>query len=142
MNSQIRRANIGDANAIAALLDQLGYPDNGGLLAKIEKVIAIQTEHILVYEESSAILAVIALHIVPELALAGDTATIKYFVVAEHMRGNGIGQQLEEACCAIAKAKSCARIQLHCGEQRERTHQFYYNLGYEESPKFFTKAFI
>lgn len=139
MNLQIRRAEISDAEAIAQLLDQLGYPNS--TLEKIKRIITLENDYILVHEDASAINAVIALHIVPELALQGDTATIKYLVVDENMRGKNIGEQLEKACCEIAQSRGCTRIQLHCGEQRTRTHEFYYRLGYTESPKFLEKTF-
>ncbi|UKB85752.1 GNAT family N-acetyltransferase [Chryseobacterium sp. MEBOG06] len=130
-----------DQNAVAVLLDQLGYPDTGEFIAqKIKNLLNDPDEYLTVVENSEGkVTAFISIHIIPQIALKGDFARISYFSVDENFRSSGLGKQLEEYCEKIARTRKCDRIEVHCNGKREKAHQFYYRQGYTESPKYLIK---
>ncbi|WZB65004.1 GNAT family N-acetyltransferase [Achromobacter xylosoxidans] len=50
------------------------------------------------------------------------------------------GRALEEAAEALARARGCDRIEVHCHERRVDAHRFYHRQGYAESPKYLMKS--
>jgi GNAT superfamily N-acetyltransferase len=58
---------------------------------------------------------------------------IPELVVSKEMRNLGIGKKLIHHCKILAKKKGCYRIRLESGNQRKESHNFYKNLGFEQS---------
>lgn len=58
---------------------------------------------------------------------------IPELIVTKELRNSGIGKKLIQHCMTIAKKKGCYRIRLESGNQRKESHQFYKNLGFEQS---------
>ena len=87
----------------------------------------------------SGILGLLSLHIIPQIALAGDFARISYFAVETSTRSNGIGRRMEEYATQLAREKGCELIEVHCHSRRARAHEFYARQGYNESPKYLIK---
>ncbi len=147
----IRLAKPADAPAVENLLQQLGYSGTSGFLAqRLEKMLDDPDERVLVYEappdaargRASAqpeVVAIVSLHFIPQLALAGDFARISYFSVDDRFRSKGIGQEMEEHIVALARERHCDRIEVHCHWQRGDAHRFYFRQGYEEAPKYLIK---
>jgi GNAT superfamily N-acetyltransferase len=141
----------------------------GFLAQKLERMLNDPDERVLVYEtdgprdESAAmqseargqasaqpetrsgaaaqpeVVALVSLHFIPQLALAGDFARISYFAVDDRFRSKGIGQEMEEYIVARARERHCDRIEVHCHWQRGDAHRFYFRQGYEEAPKYLIK---
>jgi GNAT superfamily N-acetyltransferase len=63
---------------------------------------------------------------------------IPELVVLEKYQKQGIGKKLIDSCITLAKEKKCHRIRLESGNQRKESHQFYKNLGFEQSALSFT----
>jgi GNAT superfamily N-acetyltransferase len=147
----IRLAKPADAPAIENLLQQLGYSGTGGFLnQKLERMLDDPDERVFVYEVDSPhargqasarpeVVALVSLHFIPQLALAGDFARISYFAVDDRFRSKGIGHQMEEHIVALARQRHCDRIEVHCHWQRGDAHRFYFRQGYEEAPKYLIK---
>lgn len=138
----IRPATLRDTDAICVLLGELGGYDDARefLPGRLGAIIHHPDHYLLVCEIDGELAGLSSLHIIPELGLPSDTAILRYLVVRALGRGQGVGRLLEQRCCEIARQRGCGRIQLHCAEQRARAHVFYRGLGYEESPKWFTKG--
>ncbi|MBE9139515.1 GNAT family N-acetyltransferase [Nodosilinea sp. LEGE 07088] len=137
---EIRPGEVTDSEAIAALLADLGYFVDPDLLTQN---IRNQQQHpdatLLVAVDADTVVGVISLHFIPQLALKGDFCRISYFCVSPGTRGQGIGMALEAAATALAQARGCDRIEVHCHARRELAHQFYAGQGYTESPKYLIK---
>jgi GNAT superfamily N-acetyltransferase len=58
---------------------------------------------------------------------------IPELIVTKELRNSGIGKKLIQHCITFAKKKGCYRIRLESGNQRKESHQFYKNLGFEQS---------
>jgi N-acetylglutamate synthase-like GNAT family acetyltransferase len=136
----IRPARKADAPAIENLLQQLGYSGTGGFLVqKLERMLDDPDERVFVYEVDGDAVALVSLHFIPQLALAGDFARISYFAVDDRFHSKGIGHQMEEYIVSLARERHCDRIEVHCHWQRGDAHRFYFRQGYEEAPKYLIK---
>ncbi|MGG6241693.1 GNAT family N-acetyltransferase [Nodosilinea sp. AN01ver1] len=137
----IRPGGMDDSGAIAALLSDLGYPATADSVASnLSRQLAHPDAELLVAVENDAVIGLISLHFIPQLALTGDYCRISYFCVAPEVRSQGVGAALEAAACGLARARGCDRIEVHCHSRRELAHQFYYRQGYTESPKYLQKS--
>lgn len=67
------------------------------------------------------------------------TATIDELIVSNDFRNRGIGRQLLDKACDVAREKSCYRIELHSNIGRTGAHKFYEKYGFEKSSYFFKK---
>ncbi len=138
---QVRNARQEDADRIAGLLAQLGYPGTEPFIrGKIEALLGHPDAELAVAVENDLVVGFISMHFIPQIALPGDFARISYLCVDESVKGSGVGHLLEEWCERIANEQGCDRIELHCHSRREAAHRFYYRLGYEESPKYLMKT--
>jgi GNAT superfamily N-acetyltransferase len=63
---------------------------------------------------------------------------IPELIVTKDLRNSGIGKKLIQHCMILAKEKDCYRIRLESGNQRNESHKFYKNLGFEQSALSFT----
>lgn len=137
---RIRTARAADAPALGALLTALDYPGSEAFIAaRLEQLLTHPDAQLLVAEEAGQVLGFISLHVIPQLALAGDFCRISYFCVSDAVRSQGIGAALEQAAEQAARERGCERIELHCAERRQGAHRFYARQGYMESPKYLTK---
>lgn len=129
--------------AIAALLTELGYPVTAAFAAaSIERQLAHPDAVLLVAVSGGAVAGLISLHFIPQLALTGDFCRISYLCISPDMRGQGIGAALEAAAAALARARGCDRIELHCHARRHQAHRFYARQGYVESPKYLQRPVL
>ncbi|QQE65580.1 GNAT family N-acetyltransferase [Leptolyngbya sp. BL0902] len=136
----IRPATVADSAVIAMLLDALGYPVE---LDFLNRSIQRQLDHddavLLVAEVEQAVVGVISLHFIPQLALPGDFCRISYLCVSPEARGQGVGTALEEQAYQLAQERGCDRLEVHSHSRRLQAHRFYARQGYAESPKYWVK---
>ncbi|WNL44950.1 GNAT family N-acetyltransferase [Dyella sp. BiH032] len=138
---ELRDALAADADAIAQLLDVLGYPGTAPFIrTRIAQLLAHPDARLVVAADGARVVGVISLHFLPQLALAGDFCRISYLCVDESARGGGIGAMLEARAAALARARGCDRIELHCHARRTDAHRFYERQGYSESPRYYAKS--
>lgn len=137
----IRPVRIDDHKRISELLEQLGYPGTAPFMAeKIARMIECPDEQVLVYEIQGVVQALISLHFIAQIALAGDFARISYFIIDDRFRGQGIGKEMLEYCSELAKQRRCDRFEVHSHSRRTGAHRFYIREGFEESPKYLIKS--
>lgn len=136
----IRPANVEDASVIEKLLAELGYADTSSFIfTRINELLEHPDAMLFVYESEGKVVALLSLHLIPQIALLGSFLRISYFVVEEKVRSQKIGLELEAFATHIAQEKGCDRIEVHCHERRTDAHRFYKCHGYVESPKYFVK---
>lgn len=137
---EIREAALRDTAALAQLLTQLGYPGTEDFLQRrIVQQLSHEDARLLVADTAGRVVGFISLHIIPQLALAGDFCRVSYLCVEESVRGLGVGALLEHCAEEYAREVGCDRIELHSNVRREAAHRFYARLGYQESPKYLVK---
>ncbi|MFC3532144.1 GNAT family N-acetyltransferase [Vogesella facilis] len=131
MNPTLRPARPADADALAALATQLGYPtDRATLAARLALLLAAPEQHfVCVVEAEGRVCGWI--HGFERPLLESDSCVeVGGLVVAEDCRGQGLGARLLAACEAWAAARDVAEVSVRCAEQRHAAHRFYRREGY------------
>ena len=126
----IRPARSFDAAALAELVTQLGYPTNAAAAADRLARLDSRPDHaVFVADESSGVAGFI--HVCVVETLENDPyAEIKGLIVAEALRGRGIGRELVAAAECWAGERSLTRIRVRSNVKRERARRFYERDGY------------
>lgn len=126
----VRAAAAGDAEALAPLTGELGYPATGEEVARRLALLAGSGgDAVLVAEVGAAIAGWI--HIAEVRSLENDPyAEIRGLVVTERLRGRGIGARLVAAAEEWAVAQGLPRVRVRSNVTRTRTHAFYERMGY------------
>ena len=124
---EIRPVTIGDAAALAPLLEQLGYPATvDEIRARLEGLDATAT---VLVASKTALIGFVAVAITNDF-IAGRRATIRGLVVAECSRGTGFGAALLAAAERWAFERGAGSIGVRSNVIRGRAHAFYERNGY------------
>ena len=134
----IRRACESDADALALLVGELGYPTEASTARERLNDVTQAGDCVLVALHSSKVIALALLHRTRFLHRPTD-GRISTLVVSEDYRGRGIGARLVEAAESVFRQWGCERVEVSSGEKREAAHRFYGRAGYSEQPKRFIK---
>jgi GNAT superfamily N-acetyltransferase len=139
----IRNAIDKDADHIAILLAQLGYPNDSAFVRRRLAILAErETAQVFVAEQDSIVVGFLSFDREPAFHRDGWIGAITAMCVLDTCRGQGIGKRLVEAAEELAKQRGCVRIAVASGVRRLETHKFYLACGYEEKTKRFVKELI
>lgn len=140
MNVSVRRAAETDAEAIAALSTQLGYPSEVSQAA--DRLHSLQEHRDIrayVAEQDGEVIGFVGVHAFPAFHRDGLHGYITALVVDEKRRGSGAGRALMQAAEAWFAERGVKRVNLTTALHREDAHAFYERLGYTFTGKRFTK---
>ena len=130
----IRRAAPGDAEAIARLVAQLGYPDNDAaqVAARLPVLSAAGGAAFVAVGDARVIgcLTTSLLHVLHRPAPVGR---ISMMVVDEEWRGTGVGRALVAAAEVWMREHGCTIAEVTSRTERIAAHRFYETLGYEKT---------
>jgi len=139
----VRAAAAADADPIAALSGQLGYPATGEEVRQRLIRLAGNAEHAAYVAEApgGGVVGWLHVHLVHLIEL-NTQAEISGLVVDEHWRSRSVGRVLMVSAEDWARAQGCKTIRLRSNVIRERAHVFYERLGYElqKTQKVYRKA--
>lgn len=127
----LRPAQIGDAEAIAVLSTQLGYPaTTEQVLARLGRLLQMPDHCVLLAGVGGNIAG--WAHVERRLNLeSGDRAELMGLVVDERVRRNGVGAKLVEAAEDWAAARGLDTMVVRSNVVREASHAFYRKSGYQ-----------
>lgn len=130
---QIRRARTGDAEAIAQLTTELGYPTTPDqATTRLASLLARESYFIAVAEVSSRVVGWIAAE--RRLILeSGERVEIVGLVVSATARRAGVGAALVHAAEAWAKGQGFQALSVRSNVARVEAHPFYERLGYSRT---------
>jgi N-acetylglutamate synthase-like GNAT family acetyltransferase len=135
----IRDARPDDADAIARLLDQLGYPtDPTAVESRLERL-RIVGDRLVVAEVDGEVVGLAQLHVSPTMALERPAAKIDGLVVDESYRGRGVGRALVAEMEAEARVRGCSLLYITTAARRQDAHEFYRRVGLKETGLRFAK---
>jgi len=142
---KIRRARRGDAERIAQLSSELGYPASAAQVAtRLRQLTPVSKHAVFVAESADAATGVVGwVHVSVAHLLESDIrAEVNGLVVAEGQRSAGAGAKLLEAAEEWARRRGCGGMNVRSNVIRERAHMFYERNGYEhyKTQKAFRKA--
>jgi N-acetylglutamate synthase-like GNAT family acetyltransferase len=128
----VREATVVDSPLLAPLLDELGYPATAAQTApRMRRMLARDDQKILIAENASGALGVLALHVFPSLTYDRDIALIMALVITEKARGLGVGRKLVDRAEVMAKSLGASRLMVTTHNRRADAHVFYERLGFE-----------
>lgn len=127
----IRSAREGDAEPIASLATQLGYPATAADMRDRLQRIQTRTEGAVIVAELGD-LRVCGWIMVTSLTslTSAPRAEVAGLVVDQELRGLGIGSLLLQAAVNWARREGYAEVRVHSNTVRERAHQFYLREGF------------
>lgn len=138
----IRPAEPGDAEELAALLRELGYPNQAADVVRRLSAMNRAREWVLVATERDRVLGLAAYAVIPWLAADGAHCRLTAMVVGPPERSRGIGAALLDAVEARARELGCTVVEVTSGEQRPRAHAFYERHGYWAVSRRFLKPLL
>jgi GNAT superfamily N-acetyltransferase len=129
----VRDARPEDADAVAALLGELGYPSTASEVAqRLELWLAEPHSRVLLAIDRSGVVGSMSVHAIPHLERNGRWLRIESLVVSRESRGNGAGRLLVDAAEKLAETWGCHAIEVTSSRHREGAHAFYRRLGFED----------
>jgi len=127
---RLRAATDGDADNIAALLGELGYPaDAREIPSRLHAMIDAGGAVVLAVDSSGAALGMMALARHATLHSSAPVAYITALVTAQSARHRGIGKMLVEEAKRWARKSGCNRLTVTSAEHRSDAHAFYPSCG-------------
>jgi GNAT superfamily N-acetyltransferase len=127
---EIRAASASDADAIAGLMEQLGYVVSGEEARRRMTAVAAASGAVLVAAIGREIVGCAQVVIEQRLA-EGLYGEIVSLVVDLRRRGEGIGGHLIGAAREWAGSQGASRLRVRCNVKRTEAHAFYAACGFE-----------
>ncbi len=138
---RVRPASLQDADAIASLVTQLGYPsDVAQVAARIELVKTDPDIRALVAEREGQVIGMIGLMVFPAFHRDGQHGYVTALVVDAAVRDSGAGAALLAAGETWFRERGVSKLNLTTALHREDAHRFYEKRGYTYSGKRYTKS--
>ena len=134
----IREAAAADAGALASLICDLGYPVTESEIAERLGQLSLLGEPPLV-AALDGVVGCLSWHVTPVLHRPRPVGRITMLVVAEPVRGRGVGAALVEAAAVRLRAAGCGLVEVTSNARRTDAHLFYERLGYERTSFRFMK---
>ena len=128
----IRPARPQDAERLAALSGELGYPMTAAEAVQRLADLGSHGDHALLVAENGGRVAGWIQVSLPRIFETPKSAEIAGLVVDAAERGRGIGRRLVEAAVEWAGAQGCRAVRVRSNVIRERAHAFYVREGFRE----------
>ncbi len=136
---KVREARPADANEIVKLNRLLGADVEARIVRKGIKTLARDDLAPLVATLNKKIVGVCAISRMVTIHRERPVGRISHLVVAEDVRGQGIGRMLTEAAEQRLKKLGCGLIEVTSNDRLPKAHAFYRHLGYERTSMRFVK---
>jgi len=128
----IRTATAADADALAPLMTQLGYPtEPAAMRARLERIDARPDYRTVVAERDGRIVGMAGMLMGIGWNDDRPWTRVMSLVVTESERGRGTGAALLRAAEEWGRANGAASLHLTAARHREGAHRFYERMGYE-----------
>ncbi|HSD18020.1 MAG TPA: GNAT family N-acetyltransferase [Thermomonas sp.] len=138
--TDLRSAMVVDADDVARLLTELGYPcETGEAADRIDAIAGNDRQALVLARREGAVCGLVALDFMYYLPLGTITCRVTALVVTPTAQGLGIGRQLLKEAERRARGGGASRIELTSGSQRTEAHAFYRACGYKDSSVRFVK---
>ncbi|MCR6663383.1 MAG: GNAT family N-acetyltransferase [Luteimonas sp.] len=139
-DADLRMASLMDADDVAALLSEMGYPcDRIEAAGRINAISDNDRQALVVARVDGVVAGLIALDFMYYLPLGTTTCRITALVVSSGARGQGLGRQLLREAERRARNGGAARLELTSGSQRADAHAFYKACGFGDGTLRFIK---
>ena len=138
---EIRACTPEDAEAVSALLGQLGYRVEPRSAAdRIRQLRETEADPIFLAVADGHVVGVVATHRCRMVQYEKPVLRVTALVVDSGARRRGIGEQLMRHAEVLAAATGCEFIELTSAADRADAHAFYRAIGYEATSLRFRKG--
>lgn len=129
----IRDASAADAQALAGLINELGYEVSpAGVAERLAEQQAVGLGA-LVADAGGHVIGCVSWSLMRVLHRPGPVGRVSMLVVSEAARGRGVGKALVAAVETKCAGLGCALVEVTSNLRRDKAHQFYEGLGYEKT---------
>ena len=129
----IRPATEADAETIASLFTDEGYPAGPSDIVERLRRFGSDYSRVLVAEHDGALLGFIALHAMPRFEHDDRILRVLALVVDAGARERGVGRALMAEAERIGSELEAAFIEITAGHHRPEARRLYESLGYDGS---------
>jgi len=129
----IRPATADDADAIATLFTDEGYPAGPSDIVLRLSRFASDAARVLVAEHDGGLLGFIAIHAIPRFEHDDHIVRILALVVDAGARERGVGRALMAEAERVAGDLDAAYLEITAGHHRPEARRLYESLGYDAS---------
>jgi GNAT superfamily N-acetyltransferase len=139
----VRRGRITDAQRVAELSGQLGYPaTKQEIVERMKRLVPASQHALFVAERAGSVIGWVSVT-ASRLIELERRAELNGLVVDEAARSEGAGRLLLEAAENWARRAGCRSMSVRSNVKRERAHEFYEKNGYGhyKTQKAFQKRF-
>ena len=129
----VRQATADDAEAIASLLTDEGYPSGPSDI--VERLSRYSSEHsqVIVADHDGEVLGFIAIHALPRFEQSDRVVRVMALVVGAGERDRGIGHLLMAEAERLGRELGAAFAEVTAGHHRADARHLYESLGYDAS---------
>ena len=135
----VRPAVPGDSADLERLINQLGYEASQEDIAAGIAEIRTDGREVLVAELAGLVVGCLSTSIMRVLHRPKPVGRISMMVVADGLRGQGIGAALVRAAEEWLAGHACGLVEVTSNNKRTEAHRFYEKLGYEKTSARFAK---
>lgn len=133
--TRVREAAVADAEALASLSAQLGYPSDAATIRRRLDAIASRDAGIVLVAVDEHDEVVGFAHALPQRLLIAEFVELAALVVAASLRGQGVGAALLAAVEAWTRDQGFAGVRVRSNVVRKDAHRFYLREGYAEQKR-------
>ncbi len=134
MTVTFRRATQADAQAIAALVTELGYAATAaGVVDRVRRSLHSGTSCLLLAQSENDVIGLISAELVPYFPDGSTVCRVTALVVASQHRRRGLGERLLARVADFAREHGCSGIELTSAQRRLDAHRFYQRLGFSRT---------
>lgn len=129
----VRPARLEDAERIAALFTDEGYPSGPSDIH--ERLTRFRSDFSTVHvaEVEGEVVGFVAIHVMPRFEHSDRIARVLALVVDADARERGVGHRLMEEAESVARQTGCAFIEVTAGHHRPEAHRLYESIGYDSA---------
>jgi GNAT superfamily N-acetyltransferase len=129
----VRQATNDDAEAIASLLTDEGYPSGPSDITDRLSRYASPHSQVIVADHEGDVLGFIAIHALPRFEASDRVVRIMALVVGAGERDRGVGHLLMQEAERIGRELGAAFVEVTAGHHRADARHLYESLGYDAS---------
>ena len=137
----LRNAMEADAEHVASLLAELGYPSNeADIRDRLRHWLHSQTSCFLLAQSASKVIGLISAELVPYFPNGSTICRVTALVVSMNHRGRRVGERLVAGAADFARKHHCSGIEITSAEHRRDAHRFYERVGFSRTSFRFFRA--
>jgi GNAT superfamily N-acetyltransferase len=129
----LRPAQDGDAERIAAIFTDEGYPAGPSAIRARLARFAGPDSQVVVADREGEVIGFIAFHALPRFEHDDEVVRILALVVDAGARERGLGHHLMSEAERFARERGAAFVEVTAGRHRPEARQLYESMGYDAS---------